>query len=99
MVRSINFAIGQAFASRIAAPFGPRKQHDAEIVEAHPNPAAAVLKHGILRVAGQPFGFSVHHENIVAPPAETAVGANPEVAFAILKQAAHADRKSTRLNS
>src|ERR1017187_7313246 len=56
----------------------------------HPNPAGAVLKPGIGRVAGQAFGLSIDHEDIVAPPAETAVGPNPKVAFAILEDAAHA---------
>ena len=49
----------------------------------------AVLKHGVGLVAGQAFALSVDREEIVAEAAQAAVRAHPQVAFAILEQAAH----------
>ncbi len=83
-----DLAIGEAFAGGIPAGGGPVKEHQAGIVEADPNAAGVILVDGIGRVAGQAFGLAVHHEDIVAPAAEAAVGADPEIALAVFEEAA-----------
>ena len=84
-----NLAVRQPVAGRVARAIPPANCIRPSIVEAHPNPAPAVLEHRVRRVARQPFRLSVHHENVVAPPAQTAIRANPKVALAIFEQAAH----------
>ena len=58
-------------------------------MEAYPDAAGAILKNGVRLIGRHALAGSVRREQRVAEPCQSAIGADPEVAFAVLKQAAH----------